>query len=170
MKEKKKISTREIVLIGLMVASIEAVKIPLSVIPGVELVSLLMVLYTLVFGQRLMYYGITAFVILEGILHGFGIWWFMYMYSWPLLAFLTHLLRKNQSLLIWSGFLAIYGLCYGALCSIPYYFAGGIGTAVTWWVRGIPVDILHGLSNFVVCFVLFKPLQNILQKSSKTAT
>ena len=28
----------------------------------------------------------------------------------------------------------------------------------TWWIAGIPYDILHGISNFAACLVLYKPL------------
>ena len=66
-----KITTKDLALIGVMIATIEAVKLALSFVPNVELVTILIVLYALVFGRRI-YYAIAAFVLMEGCLYGFG--------------------------------------------------------------------------------------------------
>lgn len=163
---KLRITTRDVAQIGVMIATIEAAKMALSVIPGVEIVTLLIILYSLTFGKKI-YYVLAAFVLIEGCLYGFGVWWIMYLYIWPLLAFLTQMFWKNESVILWSVFSGVYGLCFGALCSIPYYFVGGAKMAVTWWVSGIPTDIAHGISNFILCLILFKPLKNALEKLSR---
>ena len=31
-------------------------------------------------------YIIYIFALLEGLIYGFGIWWIMYLYAWPMLA------------------------------------------------------------------------------------
>ena len=49
------------------------------------------------------------------------------------------------------------------MCSIPYLLIGGIHTAVAWWVSGIPFDMIHGVSNFVLMLVLYKPLRRVLE-------
>jgi len=162
---KNKLTTKDIVLIGLMLATIEIAKISLSAIPGVELVTLLMVLFTLTLKQK-MYYTVAAFILLEGVLWGFGIWWFMYVYTWPFLVFVTLKMQKNESVMVWSTFCALFGLFFGALCSLPYYVVGGPGAAVSWWVAGIPTDITHCISNFLVCALLFKPLRAALKKAA----
>lgn len=158
-----KLNIHTLVLIGVMVATIEACKWALSFIMNVEIVTLLIILYSLFFGKKV-FYAIYAFVFIEGILYGFGIWWIMYLYVWTLLALITMLFRKQQSLLFWSLLSAFYGLIFGALCSIPYFFAGGAAMAFSWWISGIPADILHGVSNFILCLILFTPLKTVLQK------
>lgn len=163
MSGAKIIKTRDIALIGVMVATIEVVKQALAFIPNVEMVTLLIVLYALVFGRRI-YYAIPAFVLIEGCLYGFGIWWIMYLYIWPLLAFLTRVFKKQESPWFWAVFTGSFGLMFGALCSIPYFFIDGWHGALTWWVAGIPYDILHGISNAVLCLVLFRPLYRVLKK------
>lgn len=50
------------------------------------------------------------------------------------------------------------------MCSIPYLFIGGIHTAFAWWVSGIPFDMIHGVSNFVLMLVLYKPLRRVLER------
>ncbi|MCD7738630.1 MAG: hypothetical protein LUH58_06275 [Lachnospiraceae bacterium] len=157
------ISVKDIALIGIMIATIEVVKDALAFLPNVELVTLLIVLYTLFFGKRILF-AIPVFVLLQGLLHGFGLWWIMYLYVWPLLAVLTFLFRKQTSLLFWSAFCGLFGLFFGALCSLPYLILSGPAAALAWWVAGIPFDLIHCISNAVLCFVLFKPLHLALNK------
>ena len=134
----------------------------LSFVPNVELVTLLIILFTLTIGKRV-YYAIAAFVLVEGILYGFGIWWVMYVYMWPMLAFVTWLLRKQKDTFCFALLSGVFGLGFGAMCSIPYLFIGGIHTAFAWWVSGIPFDMIHGVSNFVLMLVLYKPLRRVLE-------
>ena len=56
-----------------------------------------------------------------------------------------------------------FGLGFGAMCAVPYLFVGGINTAFAWWVSGIPFDIIHGISNFVLMLILYKPLRKVLE-------
>lgn len=153
----------DIALMGMMAATLEAAKYALSFLPNVELVTLLIILYTLCFGKKALP-AIGAFVLLEGCVYGFGLWWVMYLYAWPLLAGLTHLLRKKKSMWVFAVLAGAYGLMFGALCAIPYLFIGGPVAAFTWWVAGIPYDIIHCVSNFILCSLLFCPLRNVLRR------
>lgn len=156
-----RLTTKDIALMGVMLATIEAAKLAMAYLPNIELVTLLVILYTLFFGNRI-YYVLAAFVLIEGCLYGFGIWWVMYLYVWPILAFLTNLFKKQQSVWFWSIFSGAYGLFYGALCSITYIATSGIYGAFAWWVAGIPFDVIHCIGNFVLCMVLFIPLKKAL--------
>ena len=160
---KRTFTARDIALMGVMLATIEVAKRALGFVTNIELVTLLIILYTLYFGWRI-FYVIGAFVLIEGCLYGFGLWWFMYIYVWPLLAFMTYLFRKRESVWFWSTFSGIYGLVFGALCTIPYFLIEGIHMVLTWWIAGIPYDILHGISNFILCLILFVPLKKALIK------
>ena len=158
-----KIKARDIAELGMMIAVIEAAKLQLSFLPNVELVSLLIILFTLYAGPKVLY-AIAGFVLLEGCIYGFGIWWIMYIYVWPILAGLTWLMRKNQTTLPFAILSGAFGLGFGAMCSIPYLFVGGVNMAFSWWVAGIPYDILHGVSNLILCLLLFKPLNRALKR------
>jgi len=41
--------------------------------------------------------------------------------------------------------------------------AGSLSYALSWWVTGIPWDILHGVSNFIIMLVLYKPISHTLK-------
>lgn len=162
---------KDVVLIGMMIATIEVAKVSLASIPNVELVSFLIIVYTIFFGKKVLF-AIPAFILLEGMLYGFGIWWVMYLYAWPLLSLAAFFLRKQRSPWVWAILSGTFGLLFGALCAIPYFFIGlvngsvaaGLKAAFTWWIAGIPWDITHGISNFIIMLVLFIPIQRVLTK------
>jgi len=162
MKKQPALIAQNIALIGVMTATLEAAKSALAFLPNVELVSLLIILYTLFFG-KLILYVIPVFVLLEGCIYGFGLWWVMYLYTWPLLALLAHLFRRQKSPLFWSILSGFFGLFYGAMCAVPYLFLSGFQGAFTWWAAGIYFDLIHCVSNFTLCLILFVPLRNILE-------
>ena len=154
---------RDIAIMGVMIAILEAAKQALAFLPNIELVTLLLILYTLFLGGKV-FYVIFAYVLIEGCLYGFGIWWFEYLYVWPLLALFAWLFRRQDSVWFWSIFSGAYGLLFGALCALTQLVIGGPKSAFAWWVSGIPYDIVHGISNFVLCIILFRPLNAILSR------
>lgn len=162
MKSKTIITIKDIALISLALSIMEVAKYVLGFIPGIEVISLLFIVYTLFF-QKKMIYVLPAFCLLEGILYGFGIWWFMYIYIWAILAFAVYLFKDKKSILFWSTLSGAYGLLFGLLCCPVYFIAGGFNVAISWWIAGIPTDIVHGTSNFIICMLLFKPLNRILK-------
>lgn len=157
------ITVRDIVVCGLFAAVLFVVQVGLSVLPNVELVSLLIIIYTLVF-QRKTIAIIYIFAVLEGIIYSFGIWWIMYLYVWTILYAITRMLRKNESALLWAVVGGFFGLAFGLLCSVPYIALGGIGTGIAWWIRGIPFDLIHGCANFITILVLFRPIYTLLKR------
>jgi energy-coupling factor transport system substrate-specific component len=163
MKKRIALTAKDIALIGMMTATIEAAKWALSFLPNVELVSFLIILYTLFFG-KLIFLVIPVFVLLEGCIYGFGLWWIMYLYAWPILAALTLLFRSQKSAFFWSVLSGAFGLLFGALCAIPYLFISGVSAAVSWWIAGIPFDIIHCIANFLICMVLFPPMRSLLTR------
>lgn len=164
-KDKNLFTTRDIATIGVMLALLEAVKQALVFIPNVELVSLLVILFSLHFGRRTII-ATTAFTLMEIMIWGLHLWVIMYLYTWPILIMATLKLGRDESggkdnirFAILSG---IFGLLFGALCSPVYIPISGIKGAITWWIAGIPMDIVHGISNFVLCLVLFSPLDRVI--------
>ena len=72
MKSRLKITAKDIAITGMMIAIIEVAKNALAFIPNVELVSLLIILYTLYFGRKILLV-IPTFILLEGCIYGFGL-------------------------------------------------------------------------------------------------
>jgi energy-coupling factor transport system substrate-specific component len=154
---------KDIVIIGMMSAVLITLQVTLSFLPNIELVSLFIILYTLIFGRKTIFI-IYVFVAVEGMIYGIGPWWINYLYVWTVLFLVAHLLRKQNFAFLWATVAGCYGLGFGALCAIPYFITGGAASGFAYWVSGIPFDITHGIANFVVTLVLYLPLYRILNK------
>lgn len=159
----KHFTVYDLVIQALLGAILLAAQVALAPLPNIELVSLFCLVYTLIYGCKALS-AIAVFVILEGLVYGFGLWWLVYLYIWVLLWAAVMLLRRWSSMLLWALVLGLYGLLFGALCAIPYLFAGGPGAALSWWISGIPYDLLHCVGNCVSVLVLYKPLYYLFNK------
>ena len=154
-----------------MVAVIEVCKAVLSFLPNVELTTFWLIMFTLYLGKRV-YFVIPVFILIEGAIYGFGLWWVMYLYTWPALVLVTAALKKTDSAVLWAVISGVFGLLFGLLCALPYIFVGWIGaelanglrTAFAWWIAGIPWDLVHGVANFVIMLVLYHPISSVMKK------
>lgn len=170
---KLKITVKDMAIIGMMVAVIEICKVAMGFLPNIELTTFWIILFTLFFGKKIMLV-VPVFILIEGTMYGFGLWWVMYIYVWPLLALMVWLCRRQESIWFWSILSAGFGLLFGFFCSIPYVIIGsveeglknGLYTGFTWWVAGIPWDITHCIGNFVLMLVLYHPVRHMMQKVS----
>lgn len=173
-QDKWKLTVRDIATIGMMVAIIEVCKVVFMGLPNVELTTFWIIMFSIYFGNKI-FWAIPVFVLIEGAMFGFHIWWIMYFYMWPSLALLARILKKIDSVMAYSILSSAYGFLFGFFCAIPYLFIGmadggvknGIYTAFTWWVAGIPYDMIHGVANFVLMLILYKPIRTIMNKMPK---
>jgi len=153
-------------LTGLMGALLVVGKQAMSGLPNIEPVTLLVVLFTLELPRETPA-AITVFLLLQGVLYGFGLWWAMYIYVWYLLALLTWLLRRMDSALGWAVFSGVYGLCFGGLCAGVYLVAKTPAFALSWWLSGLPYDGMHGAGNFVLMLAAYRPLRRALRTAKR---
>ena len=161
--DKLRISVREIALFGILGALTFGLKFAMSWLPNIEPVSLLVMLYAVVFGKKCLY-PIYLYVTLEILFYGIQLWNINYLYIWVILAILAWLLRKSGSPLAWAILSGVFGLFFGLLCTPVYLVSGGIGFAISWWASGIPYDLLHCAGNFVMALILFVPLRKLLEQ------
>ncbi|MGN1203645.1 MAG: hypothetical protein ACI4SA_01200 [Lachnospiraceae bacterium] len=167
----RKITVHDIALIGMMTAVIEVSKLALSAVPNVEMVTFWIIMFTLFFGPKVIY-SILVFILIEMCIYGVHVWVIMYLYIWPTLAILVQLVKKRDSIWLFAILSGFYGLLFGAYCSLPYIVIGAVDggiksgfiMAFNWWVAGIPYDILHGISNFIVMLMLYHPVHTVMKK------
>ena len=141
-----RLSIREIAELSLFCALMVAGKECLRLIPNVHPVTLL-----------------------EIALYGAGLWNLMYLYVWPIVVLAALPFRRSESRAFWAAIAGLHGLCFGALGASSYVFIGGWQMAFSWWVSGIPYDVIHCVSNTVLVFVLFPPLRRALERAKKTS-
>ena len=157
------ISVRELVTMALLTALLLGTQVALAALPNIELVSLLIVLYTLFFRWKALLM-IYTFVLLEGLIYGFGHWFVIYLYVWVVLWAATMLLKNMKDKIGWVILLGGFGLVFGLLCAIPSLLIGGIGLAASYFISGIPYDLVHCAGNVAVALVLFQPLYRLFEK------
>ena len=162
-KAKMGMKTQELVIMGILTAVLFMGQVLLAFLPNVEIVTLLILLYTLIFGRKV-FIIFYSFVLLEGILYGFGLWWINYLYVWSILAVVVLIFRRQRSFVFWSLTAGFFGISFGALCALPYVFIGGPAAAFSYWIAGIPYDITHCIGNTVLCLLLFRPGYFILNR------
>lgn len=161
--DKKRLNIREVALFGVLGALMFALQVVMSPLPNIEPVSVLVLVFTVVFGWKALY-PVYIFVVMEILFYGFSLWNVYYLYVWAVLVVLAMVMRRMEHPVAWALLSAVFGLAFGALCAIVDVFVGGLSYAVTKWASGIIFDITHCIGNFVMALLLFKPLRTLLTK------
>ena len=161
--------TKDVVLIGILSASITAGKLALSFIPNIEIVTLLFIVYTIVFGHKRTLLVSVVFVTTEIFLYGFATWLLGYYIIWPLLILITEVIsRRFQSEYAYAILGAVFGYAFGLFFAVVESFFYGIAYGWAYWLRGLLFDLVHGTSNFVIILMLFNPLIKLLGKLKRS--
>ena len=161
---QKPSAARDITLMAMATAVLFAAKEAMAALPNIEPVTVLLAVYAAAFGRRTLWV-IFAFTALEGLLYPMGTWWVMYLYLWPLWYFTVRLmLPLKPAPVLWACAAGGFGLAFGALCIPGHILFHGVPGAIGWWVAGIPMDLIHGASNFCLTLVLYRPLTELLER------
>ena len=164
-----KITVRELALFSVLGALTFAAKYVMAMLPNIEPVSLMVMLFAVVFGRKCLY-PVYLYVTMEILFFGLGLWNVNYLYVWLILAVAAYLLRGMESPLGWAMVSGVFGLLFGALCGIVDIFIGGFPYAVAKWISGIPFDIMHCAGNFVIALLLFRPMRQLMEKLYRKMT
>ena len=160
--DKYKLSVRQIALFGVLGAMTFGAKVAMSFLPNIEPVSLMVMVYAVVFGRKCLY-PIYLYVAMELLLYGLGTWNLMYLYIWAILAGAAWCLRDMKNPFGWALLSGVFGLAFGILCAPVDFLLGDIGYVLAKWVSGIPFDLAHCTGNFVIALVLFNPMRRLLE-------
>ncbi len=161
-----KLTLRELCILSLMGAAMLALQVAASGLPNIHFTAVLMILTAVFFSWKSLY-AIFVFIMLEGLVWGFGLWWACYWYLWPALVIPAILMRSCSEPLIWAIVAALHGLFFGALYALPFFFVGGWEMVLAKWISGIPFDLAHCAGNFIITLLLFKPLYKAFDKALK---
>ncbi len=154
---------REILILTLLGVLMYVSQIIMSSLPNIELVSFLIILTARKFGVKSLA-SVYIFVGLEVLTYGLEVWVIGYLYVWAVLVLIICLVRKIESRILFTLISGIFGLLFGTLCSMPYFFIGGIGYGISWIISGIGFDLLHCFGNLLLTFLLYKPISKAFEK------
>lgn len=162
-----KLTTRELVIFGMLAAMMYVSKIIMEMIPNVHLLGVFVVAITVVYRKKALY-PIYTYVLLNGLIAGFSSWWIPYLYIWTILWGMTMLLPKNMPTkikpIVYMLVCASHGFLYGTLYAPAQalLFGMDVRATIAWIIAGLPWDIVHGISNFF-CGILIIPIITILK-------
>ena len=166
-----KLTTRELVIFGMLSAMMYVSKIIMEMIPNVHLLGVFVVAITVVYRKKALY-PIYTYVLLNGLIAGFSSWWIPYLYIWTVLWGMTMLLPQNIppkiKPIVYMLVCASHGFLYGTLYAPAQAFLFGMDVRATiaWIIAGLPWDIVHGISNFF-CGILIVPIITVLKNSER---
>ncbi len=168
-----KLTIREIAVFGMLGSLMYASKMIMEVLPNVHLLGVFTIAMTLVYRKKALY-PIYAYVLINGIMAGFNVWWIPYLYLWTVLWGITMLLPKNIPAriqpVVYMLLCAVHGFLFGTLYAPAQalFFGLDFEGTVAWIIAGLPWDLIHGISNFF-CGILILPLASILRRAEKIA-
>ncbi len=166
-----KLNIKEIAVFGMLGAMMFASKMLMEFLPNIHLLGVITIATTVVYRQKALY-PIYIYVLLNGLIAGFNVWWVPYLYIWTILWGATMLLPKNlpqkAKPFIYMGLCGLHGFLYGTLYAPAQalFFGLSFDATITWIVAGLPFDAIHGISN-IVCGVLICPIIAVLRKAEK---
>ncbi len=162
----KKISLKELLALTMLGALLALGQWIMQGLPNIEPVSLLLMVYTYKFGWKALI-PTYVFVGLELLLFGFNIWNIMYLYVWAILVLVCLPFRRFRRGWLFAVISGLFGMSFGILCSVPYFFAMGWEFALSWIASGFTFDTIHGISNFAIALVLYVPLTKAMDRIKK---
>lgn len=166
-----KLNIKEIALFGMLGALMYASKMALEILPNVHLLAVFIMAETVVYRQKALY-PIYTFVFITGLLNGFSIWWWPYLYIWTVLwgagMLLPKEMPKKVAPVVYMAVCALHGFLYGTLYSPnqALMFHLDFKGMVSWIIAGLPYDAIHGVSNFF-CALLVVPLITVMKQAQK---
>ena len=166
-----KLTTREIVLFGMLGSLMYASKVIMEAAPNIHLLGVFTIAFTVVYRKKALY-PIYTFVLLNGVFSGFASWWIPYLYLWTVLWGVTMLLPKKMPSVVKPVVYMTVNACHGFLFGTLYapvqavLFGLTFDGMVAWIIAGLPFDFMHGISNFF-CGLLIVPIITILNKTER---
>ena len=166
------LTVRELVIFSMLGAVMYVSKLLMEFLPNIHLIATFIIATTIVYKKKALY-PLYIYILLDGLFHGFGTWWFPYLYIW-LPPFFTTLLVPDKinikiRAIIYMLIAALHGFLYGTLYA-PFQalvFGLSFKSTIAWIIAGLPFDLIHGISNFFVATLVI-PLCKVLQLSNKT--
>lgn len=167
--ERKETNIEIIVLLAIMTALAVVGRIAFVSLGSIQLASLIIIVTGIVFGKEMGFMTGALCALITGLILGFGIWVVIQMFAWGMMGFVAGLLAKkltnNRYLQATYGLIA--GILYGWITNISVFqfmTDYSITSIIGIYVASIPLDLLHGATNFVALIILGPAIIEILNR------
>lgn len=149
-----------------MLVSIAVIgRIYMSFIPNVQPLTMIIMITAILMGRTNGVLVATISIIVSNLFLGFGIWNLPQVISFSLIAIISgsfrHLKDKKYFiyLLALIGFFA--GYFHGFIMSLFEYII--FDHFLAYYIAGIPFDTYHAVGNFIMAFILYKPIERAFE-------
>ncbi len=159
-------ATYRIVLIGLLSALLLVMQVALSMIPNVELVTFLLIIYSLFLPFSMTALIVLVFVTLQMLAWGMGDWVIGYYWIWLFWIGLIYTLKPilKDNMYLWALLSGTWGVLFGILFAINHGILYGFNFSLIYWVKGISFDIIHAISNYIIVLILYHPTSSLFAR------
>ncbi|AHI53495.1 cobalamin adenosyltransferase [Spiroplasma sabaudiense Ar-1343] len=161
-------------IIPVYAAMVVGAKEALALVPNIELVTFLLSFAALVFPVLMVLGIITVFTFIEVFIYSYGVanWMLLYLVAWPMLVLIVLLLRKaiKWNWIIFVIINTLFGFAFGlidATLNFFVWFNFDFPVTVAYYLRGITFDIIHGVGNCLISFILYKPVMLLWESHLK---
>ena len=175
-KKRTVLTARYITQVAVMAGLLTALKFALSFLPNVEVITLLIAVFSAVWGLKYSLPATLVFCTVEMAIYGIGTWVPLYFIYWPLLAVIFHFALRGKRPAVAMGIALAIALpmtiLFGVLsASVETLFVIGAVSAdmlgtyfVTYYLKGLWYYLVHLVSVVASIAILFIPLVKICQK------
>ena len=164
--------TREAAIFGMFGAMMFASKYLMEILPNIHLLATFIGILTVVYRWRALI-PIYIYVLLDGLFHGFSLWWIAYLYIFLPLFFGFLLLPRRMpdwgKAILYPVIAALHGFLFGILYAPTQALIFGLDSMekiIAWIAAGSLFDFVHGISN-AAFGTLILPLSKLIMKLEK---
>ena len=168
MKQRAKLTVREITVFAMLGVLMFAEKKLMEWIPNVHPLALLTMVYALAYRKKGII-PVIVYLVLDTAVTGGITWMVPYYYIFPLCWLCTLVLPQNlprKALQVWCTVICtLFGLFFGILYAPWQALLWGLSFEKTlaWIAAGFWWDVMHAVGNFAASFLIL-PLADLLQK------
>jgi hypothetical protein len=155
---------KKIVLLAFCSSIIFVGKFALVHLPNIEVVTFLLIVFTLVFKLKEVLLISTVYTIVELLIWGVS----EQLYIWTVIVLITALFRNvfKENFLLWSILSGFFGITFGLMCALPIYLLTDKTVTIAYLWANIPYDVIHMVSNYMIMLLLgeivYKKLKQLL--------
>ena len=162
----------EAAVFGMFSAMMFASKYLMEILPSIHLLAMFIGTLTVVYRAHALI-PLYVYVFLDGLIHGFSLWWIAYLYIFLPLFFgfliLPRRLPRRLAAILYPTVAALHGFLFGVLYAPAQALIFGLDTwekVFAWIAAGLPFDLIHGISN-AAFGTLILPLSALVVKLEK---
>lgn len=164
---------RYVTTVAVMAGLLVALKFALSFLPNVEVVTLLIAVFSVAWGIRYSLPATVVFCLVEMAIYGVAGWVLLYFIYWPSLAVIFFFLLRGKTgvmaIVLGAVVGGVFSMIFGVLsASVETLLVVGnvaydkLGTFfVSYYVKGLWFDLVHVVSVVASMLVLYLPLVKV---------